>query len=129
MGYQCFAKGARQAGDEMGIALPTRASRREIWFGHQLAPKPLGATDWNGSECTPIFPMKFYAPGSQATMKPFVKLLTSCEHIAVYGADNDQRLTGDHETRSITEFSYGVSDQELYPYSYHDGRKRMERRS
>ena len=33
------------------------------------------------------------------------------EHIAVYGAYNDQRLTGDHETQSITEFSYGVSDR------------------
>ena len=31
--------------------------------------------------------------------------------IAVYGAYNDQRLTGDHETQSITEFSYGVSDR------------------
>ena len=33
------------------------------------------------------------------------------EHIAVYGAFNDQRLTGEHETQSITEFSYGVSDR------------------
>ena len=33
------------------------------------------------------------------------------EHIAVYGAYNDQRLTGDHETQSIHEFSYGVSDR------------------
>ena len=33
------------------------------------------------------------------------------EHIAVYGADNDQRLTGEHETASIKEFSYGVSDR------------------
>ena len=33
------------------------------------------------------------------------------EHINVYGADNDQRLTGLHETASITEFSYGVSDR------------------
>ena len=32
-------------------------------------------------------------------------------HISVYGADNDQRLTGDHETQSINEFSYGVSDR------------------
>ena len=38
--------------------------------------------------------------------RPVVK-----EHIAVYGADNDQRLTGDHETQSINEFSYGVSDR------------------
>ena len=33
------------------------------------------------------------------------------EHIAVYGADNDQRLTGDHETQRIDEFSFGVSDR------------------
>ena len=33
------------------------------------------------------------------------------EHIEVYGADNDQRLTGDHETQSIDEFSFGVSDR------------------
>jgi glutamine synthetase len=33
------------------------------------------------------------------------------EHIAVYGAFNDQRLTGKHETASIHDFSYGVSDR------------------
>jgi len=32
-------------------------------------------------------------------------------HISVYGADNDQRLTGKHETAAINEFSYGVSDR------------------
>ena len=32
-------------------------------------------------------------------------------HIDVYGADNDQRLTGAHETQSIDKFSYGVSDR------------------
>jgi len=33
------------------------------------------------------------------------------EHIDVYGEYNDQRLTGLHETASITDFSYGVSDR------------------
>ena len=33
------------------------------------------------------------------------------EGIAAYGSDNDQRLTGLHETQKITEFSYGVSDR------------------
>ena len=33
------------------------------------------------------------------------------EHIGVYGADNDQRLTGLHETQSIEKFSYGTSDR------------------
>ena len=33
------------------------------------------------------------------------------EHIDVYGADNDMRLTGKHETQSIDKYSYGVSDR------------------
>ncbi len=33
------------------------------------------------------------------------------EHIAVYGPDNDQRLTGLHETQSIDKFSWGVADR------------------
>ena len=32
-------------------------------------------------------------------------------HIDVYGADNNQRLTGKHETQSIEKFSFGVSDR------------------
>ena len=31
--------------------------------------------------------------------------------MAIYGADNDQRLTGKHETQSIKKFSYGISDR------------------
>ena len=33
------------------------------------------------------------------------------EHIQEYGAFNDQRLTGVHETASITDYSFGVSDR------------------
>ena len=33
------------------------------------------------------------------------------EHIAVYGPDNDMRLTGLHETQSIDKFSWGVADR------------------
>jgi glutamine synthetase len=33
------------------------------------------------------------------------------ECVAVYGADNHLRLTGKHETASINDFSYGVSDR------------------
>ena len=33
------------------------------------------------------------------------------EHIANYGADIEQRLTGLHETASYREFKYGVSDR------------------
>jgi hypothetical protein len=43
---------------------------------------------------------------SRAESLVFVK-----EHIEVYGADNHMRLTGKHETASIHDFSYGVSDR------------------
>lgn len=33
------------------------------------------------------------------------------EHIAIYGEGNERRLTGLHETCSITEFKYGVADR------------------
>ena len=33
------------------------------------------------------------------------------QHIAVYGVDNDQRLTGKHETCSISQFRFGISDR------------------
>ena len=33
------------------------------------------------------------------------------EVITVYGADNEQRLTGRHDTARIDQFSYGVSDR------------------
>ncbi|CAB5363960.1 unnamed protein product [Rhizophagus irregularis] len=33
------------------------------------------------------------------------------DHITVYGEDNDQRLTGRHETGHISQFSYGVANR------------------
>ena len=33
------------------------------------------------------------------------------QHMDLYGAYNDQRLTGKHETQSIDQFSYGESDR------------------
>ena len=46
----------------------------------------------------------------------FEKLMAAFEknlmdHIAVYGPDNDKRLTGKHETAPWNKFSYGVADR------------------
>jgi len=113
--FQVFAKGAQRAGDETWVAryLIERVAER---YGYAInwRPKPLGDTDWNGSG--------MHANFSNGAMRDsgdegiFTKI---CEefgknierHISVYGAENDQRLTGAHETQSINQFSYGVSDR------------------
>lgn len=113
--FQCFAKGAKQAGDEIWVA---RYLLERLGEKYGLAinwhPKPLGATDWNGSGMHANFSnTTLRTCGSKdvyekicEAFRPFVK-----EHIAVYGADNHMRLTGEHETQSIDEFSFGVSDR------------------
>ncbi|SFQ25836.1 glutamine synthetase beta-grasp domain-containing protein [Parafilimonas terrae] len=113
--FQIFAKGAKEAGDQ-------------IWIGRYLMErigekygvsvnwhcKPLGALDWNGSGMHANFSNSTLRDAGSKEIfdkicegfRPVVK-----EHIAVYGADNHLRLTGKHETASIHDFSYGVSDR------------------
>ncbi len=113
--FQVFAKGAKRAGDETWVAryLLERIAE-EHGYAVEWHPKPLGNTDWNGSG--------LHANVSNGAMREagtpdvFTKI---CEefgkniqrHIDVYGAHNEQRLTGAHETQSIDQFSFGVSDR------------------
>ena len=74
----------------------------------------MGALDWNGSGMHANFSNTFIKNcGSEETYKKICEAFRPvvAEHIAVYGADNDQRLTGKHETASINDYSYGVSDR------------------
>ncbi len=112
--YQVFAKGAARAGDEAWVAryLLERVAER---YGYSInwAPKPIKG-DWNGSGMHANFSNELLRTcGSQAVYDQVCKAFEPViqEHIAVYGADNNQRLTGAHETQSIDKFSYGVSDR------------------
>lgn len=113
--FQLFAKGAKKAGDEIWIAryLLDRLTEQYDYY-IEYHPKPLGDTDWNGSGMHANFSNSLLRTcGSKEiydkvceSFRPVTK-----EHMAVYGAYNDQRLTGRHETASIHDFSYGVSDR------------------
>lgn len=112
--FQIFAKGAKAAGDQIWIAryLLERATEK---YGYSIEwhCKPLQG-DWNGSGMHANFSNTLLrtAGNKEAydkvceAFRPFVK-----EHIEVYGHDNHLRLTGKHETQSIDQFSYGVSDR------------------
>ena len=113
--YQIFAKGARDAGDQIWVSRYL-AERNAEKYGLTIDwhPKPLGDTDWNGSGMHANFSnTAMRESGDEAV---FTKICEAFgknikEHIDVYGADNHMRLTGKHETQSIHEFSYGVSDR------------------
>ncbi|WP_108425849.1 glutamine synthetase beta-grasp domain-containing protein [Flagellimonas amoyensis] len=114
--FQLFAKGAKKAGDEIWVARYLLQRLTES-YGYYIEyhPKPLGKDmDWNGSGMHANFSnTTLRTAGSKEVyekiceaFRPVVK-----EHIEVYGEFNDQRLTGKHETASINDFSYGISDR------------------
>ena len=113
--FQIFAKGAKEAGDQIWIArylLERIGEKYGVSVNWHC--KPLGALDWNGSGMHANFSNTTLRTCGSKEMydkiceafRPVVK-----EHIDVYGADNHLRLTGKHETASIHDFSYGVSDR------------------
>ena len=113
--FQIFAKGAKEAGDQIWVArylLERIGEKYGVSVNWHC--KPLGQLDWNGSGMHANFSNTLLRTvGSEDVYKKILEAFRPvvAEHIAVYGADNDQRLTGKHETASIHDYSYGVSDR------------------
>jgi len=111
--FQIFAKGAQRAGDEIWVArylLDRTAEKYGVAVDYHCKP------DWNGSGMHANFSnTQLRTANSKEVFESVCNKFAPAERIAaciaVYGHDNEQRLTGLHETQSIDKFSFGVSDR------------------
>lgn len=114
--YQIFAKGAKEAGDQIWAARYFLEKVCEP-YGVQvnLHPKPIKG-DWNGSGMHANFSNTVLrTAGNKEAFEEICERFRPRKRIKdaidAYGAYNEERLTGKHETQSIKKFSFGVSDR------------------
>ena len=84
-------------------------------YGLIISYAPKIFPDWNGSGAHCNFSTKTMREGTGG-MKYIDDMMVKFKekhalHISLYGADNDKRLTGIHETSSCDKFSYGCGNR------------------
>ncbi len=112
--FQIFGKGSKRAADEVWMARYLLMRLCESYrVDIDFRCKPLKG-DWNGSGMHCNFSTDYLREtGGKAYFEKLMAAFDEAkmEHIAVYGPDNQLRLTGAHETAPIDQFTYGVADR------------------